>query len=653
MKRYSEYIILALILLLAGILRFYHYADWSLTNDELSAITRLRAGSFHELITNGVRPDFHPAGVQVFLYYWTKIFGNDVGVVRLPFVLCGILSVLYSYLVVKKWFNTTAAQLSALMLACLTYPILYSQLARPYSPGLLFVLMMVYHWHALIFENASKIKHAIAYALAMTLCMYTHYFCFVFAIIAGATGLFFVRKEMFKYYLGAAFTSVILFLPHLGITLEQFSRGGIGTWLGKPDSDFLRNYLSYAFDDSAKLIIFISGISILSALYYAREIQFSKWRVISLAWFFVPFIFGYYYSFYRNPILQYSVLLFSFPFLLVFLNSFYSTLSLRASLPILGILTCAMLWSGIKEQKFYAQKPFGVFKELCEKKMEWDKKYGGKKEWDQRYRSKTITTIFNGISPEYFNYYLEKFPEEFKYNFEFLRGDDERFRANVSEILDNISRPDSGETKYLIYGWSNNACPPEVYELIKHRFPIIVEDHAYFNSRITLFSTGNYNSRKQFLYMSDDFRHPSSFWKFSDSQIDTSGTYHLREGEEFSEGLNERLIDLSKDSLKYVNAFAYISQKDTGSDVHLVIEFHRQGNDTLYSWYSVKNKNCDRQNYGWFSDLFLTEKVPASYQPGDRIRVYLWNPGKKEINLFRIGISSFADMDYEPKLELK
>src|ERR1051326_2993963 len=375
-KKYSEYIVLSLILLLAAFLRFHHYADWSLNNDELSAITRLRAGSFHELITNGVRPDFHPGGVQVFLYYWTKIFGNDVWAVRLPFVLCGILSVLYLYLLTKKWFNVSTAQISALMLAGLTYPILYSQLARPYSPGLLFVLMMAYHWHALLFENGSKRGHAIAYALSMVLCMYTHYFCFVFAIIVGATGFFFIRKETLKYYSGAALASVLLFLPHLSITLEQFSRGGIGSWLGKPGSDFFRNYLSYAFDDSAKLIIFISGISILSALYYAREIHFSKWRIISLAWFFLPFIFGYYYSVYRNPILQYSVLLFSFPFLLVFLNSFYSKLSLRASVPVLVIVACAMLWSGFKEQKFYSQKPFGVFKELCEKKEEWDRKYG-------------------------------------------------------------------------------------------------------------------------------------------------------------------------------------------------------------------------------------------------------------------------------------
>src|ERR1051326_2369925 len=183
-RKNAERIILFLILLLAAVLRFYHYADWSLSNDELSAITRLNYPSFHELIQNGVRPDFHPAGVEVFLYYWTKVFGNDVWTIRLPFVLCGITSVYYAYLIAKKWFGVCAAQFTALTMACLTYLILYSQLARPYAPGLLFSLMLVHYWTELLFEKKNSWKNSIAYALSTCLCMYTHYFSFVFAIMA-------------------------------------------------------------------------------------------------------------------------------------------------------------------------------------------------------------------------------------------------------------------------------------------------------------------------------------------------------------------------------------------------------------------------------------------------------------------------------------
>jgi hypothetical protein len=67
MKKNRNYIILFLITLAAAFLRFYKLGDFSLSNDELSALNRLQFSNFHDLITKGVMPDFHPALVQVFL----------------------------------------------------------------------------------------------------------------------------------------------------------------------------------------------------------------------------------------------------------------------------------------------------------------------------------------------------------------------------------------------------------------------------------------------------------------------------------------------------------------------------------------------------------------------------------------------------------
>jgi len=79
----TDQIILLIILLLAALLRFYNYAGWSLSNDELSALSRLQFDSFGEMIRQGVMlGDFHPAGVQVFLWFWVKVFGNSVVAVR-------------------------------------------------------------------------------------------------------------------------------------------------------------------------------------------------------------------------------------------------------------------------------------------------------------------------------------------------------------------------------------------------------------------------------------------------------------------------------------------------------------------------------------------------------------------------------------------
>ncbi|MFM7902465.1 MAG: hypothetical protein ACKPAD_10825, partial [Bacteroidota bacterium] len=55
---------LRLILLLALALRVYGLTAFSLSNDELSALTRLQFNSFTQLIQDGVYPDFHPAGTH-------------------------------------------------------------------------------------------------------------------------------------------------------------------------------------------------------------------------------------------------------------------------------------------------------------------------------------------------------------------------------------------------------------------------------------------------------------------------------------------------------------------------------------------------------------------------------------------------------------
>jgi 4-amino-4-deoxy-L-arabinose transferase-like glycosyltransferase len=108
MKKNRSYLILFLITLAAAFLRFYKLGSFSLSNDELSALNRLQFSNFHDLITQGVVPDFHPALVQVFLYYWTKLFGLSPFVVRLPFILLGIASVPLAFMLAKRWFNQEA-----------------------------------------------------------------------------------------------------------------------------------------------------------------------------------------------------------------------------------------------------------------------------------------------------------------------------------------------------------------------------------------------------------------------------------------------------------------------------------------------------------------------------------------------------------------
>ena len=67
-------------------------------HDELSALGRVQYNSVQDVITYGVEiNDTHPPGGQVFLYYWTSLFGTGEMIVKLPFLICGLLAVILVY----------------------------------------------------------------------------------------------------------------------------------------------------------------------------------------------------------------------------------------------------------------------------------------------------------------------------------------------------------------------------------------------------------------------------------------------------------------------------------------------------------------------------------------------------------------------------
>src|ERR1035437_2837841 len=367
MKKFSEeQIIFAVIIFIASVLRLWNYWNWSFSHDELAAFIRLNYTSFSELIAQGVREhDTHPAFVQVFLWGWTKLFGLSEAAIRLPFVMAGIGSVALLYFIAKKWFGFVTACFSSLTLAILDYPILYSQLARPYSFGLFFSLLAVWCWTNFLFGSGKKIYlKAFLYGVATALCMLTHYFAFFFAMIVAATGFLFLKKDTWKPYLLSGAVAILIFLPHISISLHQFSKGGVGEWLAKPEKDYLWKFILYGFNDSPLVVITVAILFLLSLLIYHLDISFSKFQFICIAWFLLPFAAGYYYSVNVNPVLQYSTLLFSFPFFLLFLFSFFKERKKRINTILFISLEVILLFSTIVEEKFYKREYFGVFKEI-------------------------------------------------------------------------------------------------------------------------------------------------------------------------------------------------------------------------------------------------------------------------------------------------
>lgn len=619
-KKYPEETALAFIILIGAVLRFRHLGFTSLSNDELSALTRTRFTGFTELIEKGVATDGHPAFVQVMLYYWIKIFGDGVFSIRFPFSIAGIFSIPFIYLLGKKWFNKNTGLFAAAALSTLEFPLLYSQIARPYIFGMLFCLMAAYFW-TLAFLEASpdrtrkkKNYFLFAYILSMSACMYTHYFSFLQAVIIGFTGLFFTTHENRKVYILSGIAIILLFIPHLFIFFKQLAIGGVGLWLAKPDENFFRLFINYCFNDSFLIYYICIGICLESFIYFRKIIQLNKFHWLALLWFLLPFFIGYYYSVWRNPVLQYSTLFFGFPFLLLFIFSFIpeNAFSKKIILPCLAVFTLVTCYSTIKEKHYYWTNHFGVFKELAEDAVKWSDKYGEDK----------MLKVISVYNPKYINYYFDKIKRKIK--IDLYKADEEADVARLMAMVDTTS------ATYFLYGWTNIWHPYEAEQIILNKFPIVAERDTFFNSQITLYKRGEPFAQKKVIPDATDFE--SNNWdnetNIRTDELSHSGKYSQKftDQTEYSINYIRPLMDFDSIENGIVTATVWMNAKDTATDAKLVLCFEHEGKS--FEWYAADLKSFNLKPGTW-QQAIISRPLPKNQAGNDVLKVYVWNTQKK------------------------
>jgi hypothetical protein len=621
-KKYPEETLLLFILFAGAILRLHHLGFTSLSNDELSAITRAHQNSFSELIRYGVMPDFHPAGVEVFMYNWIKLFGDGVFAVRFPFAIAGIISILVVYLVAERWFSKTTALFSASALCFLQYPLLYSQIARPYSFGLLFILTAAYFWTRILFPKENELNNRrkniwlhIGFIISMSACMHTHYFAFMLAGIIGVSGLFFLNKENSRRYIISGIIILLLFIPEIPVFRHQMSIGGLSEWLEKPGKNFFRSFIDYCFNDSTLLFYLFTGVCIASFVYFRKQIEITKFHWLSLAWFLLPFFIGYYYSILRNPVLQYSTLLFGFPFLVIFIFSFIQPYAFSKDIVLTVVVFFTLIGSfnTVKMKHYYGTHHFGVFKELADDATKWSDTYGENK----------MARVMNVISPEYIGYYFDKMNRKMK--IDLYRTDDQAALGKLMTLADTTS------ATYFLYAWSNVANPPEAEQIITAKFPSIVDRDTFFNSQITLYKRDPdaVVIRSNFNYMTD-FENDN--WenesKIRSDELAHSGKFSekMDDKKEYSVNYTKRLSDFSSIHNGIVTASVWINSKDAANDGKLVLSFENNGK--AFEWYSADIKSFNQRPGEW-QQVLITRPLPKPKSPDDVIKAYIWNPGKK------------------------
>ena len=602
-------ILLWLIVAIAACLRFWNLFNMPYTYDEMSALFRTNFTNFDDLINLGVKIDTHPPGVQVFMYYWTQIFGQREWVVKLPFLLMGLSSIIIAYYIAKNWFNETVALIISAFLATMQFTVMYSQIARPYISGMFLVLMMVYYWSKLIKSPESKFwKNWSLTILFGALCAYNHHFSLLAAGIIGLTGLFLIHtKYLLKYLLLAPFIFV-LYLPNLGIFFAQLERGGVGEWLGPPSPSFILEFLGYSFNFSYFVALVIVGIFVYSFSKFNKSDWKIKYWLVSGSWFFSVFLIGYFYSVTYNPVLQFSMLLFFFPFLLFFIFGWIGELSNKANAVIVAVILLVGTISLTLEREhfkvFYQNRYFAMKSDVMELANE---------------QTKVILVNYQEIVDH-------PFPIGFVTSKDYMVWDEKHYSIkDYSEIINQA------EEEMLLLGHLEHM-PKVLVTIAINKYPYLVMRRCYSGATTYLLSKKQDERTTSLTYKSFSLQGNNlpSIMNFKESNWNQTSNVYL-DSNEWSIGSEINITNEVEHRYDFVNVKTRVQIPDTTKEVLIVATAKLDGEEIFWTSASSGMAIQDEEGYYEINLTFDYNTISMQKIDGIQFNTFIWNKGLQKI----------------------
>ena len=195
--KYSGYVFLLVIAVLAIFLRFYDISSEDVWLDEANSII------IAELNPSGVitriSHDASPPLYYLLLHYWMDVFGKTELALRSLSVLFGVLLVIAVYFTGKRIFSEKVGIYAALIASVAPIQIMYSQQIRMYT--LLPLMSLISMYYLLLFIREKKRSFLAAYGIFTILCLFTHnYGLFLLPAQALLILLFFRQRRTILWW---------------------------------------------------------------------------------------------------------------------------------------------------------------------------------------------------------------------------------------------------------------------------------------------------------------------------------------------------------------------------------------------------------------------------------------------------------------------
>ncbi len=287
----------ALVTLVGAFLRLKGLTAQSLWYDELGSVYSTLSRGLSEII-GFCQSDFHPPLYFLLLRLWELLFGGGELALRSFSALAGIAGIPAVYFLGRELFSKTAGLFAAALTALNIFHIAYSQEVRSYS--LLFLLSVLSFLAFTKLIRNPGFRPALAYAAAVTLLIYTHYFgLFVFAsqiiIVLFLLPERKLRLPLIKNAGLAGLAIGVLYLPWVKSVLKITQVTSF--WTSRPAANFFLDYFKSFLGFEPLLIVLFTGLLLLYLAAPHVPEWFPSHKLLLLSWMIVPLLIPYGRSF--------------------------------------------------------------------------------------------------------------------------------------------------------------------------------------------------------------------------------------------------------------------------------------------------------------------------------------------------------------------
>jgi len=397
-------------------------------------------------------------------------------------------------------------------------------------------------------------------------------------------------------------------------------------------------YIQYILQFSTLAYILAALILLLGIVHLIRKRQIaSPYYLISLCWFLIPFLVGFFYSKYVNAVLQYSVLIFTFPFMLYSFFGLLPNLKIKSQLVIVIAICSVNVFALVHKRQYYQIFYQSHFERQVLINDSVFKKMG------QGNFIALASTSPDSITA----FYTRKNHVHFPY----VWMPDSSSKLNLVQYLEKHKTP------YLTYDYA--ATSDLLYlPVILNYYPYVALQNNAHEGTNFIFTSDPNKGKSPYIFQSIDnyFYNHSQYWGEADkamlsnqrfvktsmlpapyssllsSQIphDSTFSYSMDSLHEWAPNFEYDLSKMTdnKHNLIFVSLSVY--PLSTMKDVEIVCELQSGGKQIHYSGTPVSEFISDTTRHQWVK-AYHAIKLPdinLNY-PDIKVKVYIWNRGKR------------------------